>query len=53
MQQSNSLTVFNSILGIFWPVKAFDQWLLTISHALPLTYSAQGIRSILVKGECV
>ena len=38
------------ISGIIWPVEALPKWLSPISWALPTTWSADAIRSIMVRG---
>jgi len=36
--------------GIFWPLEAMPSWLRPFSYALPPTYAAQGLRSIMIRG---
>ena len=36
-----------------WPTEAFEDWLRIISYLSPVTYPADGMRSILLKGLCV
>jgi ABC-2 type transport system permease protein len=36
--------------GIFWPLEAMPAWLRPFSYALPPTYAAQGLRSIMIRG---
>jgi len=36
--------------GVFWPVRAFPNWLQPFSYLVPLTYAADAIRSTLIRG---
>jgi len=36
--------------GIFWPVEAMPEFIRPLSSAIPLTYAAEGLRSIVIRG---
>jgi len=36
--------------GIFWPVEAMPPFIRPLSSVIPLTYAAEGLRSIVIKG---
>jgi ABC-2 type transport system permease protein len=36
--------------GIFWPVEAMPEFIRPISSLIPLTYAAEGLRSIVIRG---
>jgi len=36
--------------GIFWPVEAMPTFIRPLSAVIPLTYAAEGLRSIMIKG---
>ncbi len=36
--------------GIFWPVEAMPQFIRPLSSVIPLTYAAEGLRSIVIRG---
>jgi len=36
--------------GIFWPVEAMPTFIRPLSAAIPLTYAAEGLRSIMIRG---
>jgi len=36
--------------GIFWPVEAMPEFIRPISSLVPLTYAAEGLRSIVIRG---
>ena len=37
-------------IGLMWPIESYDEWLRFVSRLSPVTYPAEGIRSILLKG---
>ncbi|MCA9971215.1 MAG: ABC transporter permease [Anaerolineales bacterium] len=37
--------------GVFFPVATLPPWLRTVSYALPFTYSIEGLRGALIRGE--
>ncbi|XP_065887955.1 ABC transporter G family member 20-like [Dysidea avara] len=41
---------FLLIGGVFWPLQGFDHWLRVVSHLTPVTYPAEAIRSVLLRG---
>ncbi|XP_065887981.1 ABC transporter G family member 20-like [Dysidea avara] len=48
-----SIAIFFPLLlvgGLMWPTEAFEDWLRIISYLSPVTYPADGMRSILLKG---
>lgn len=38
------------VAGLMWPIESYDEWLRFVSRLSPVTYPAEGIRSILLKG---
>ncbi|XP_065915505.1 ABC transporter G family member 20-like isoform X2 [Dysidea avara] len=36
--------------GVLWPIESFDKWLKIVSRLSPVSFPADGIRSILLKG---
>ncbi|XP_065915503.1 ABC transporter G family member 20-like [Dysidea avara] len=48
-----SIALFYPILligGVFWPTESFDKWMKYIAYLSPVSYPAEGIRDILIKG---
>ncbi|XP_065888001.1 ABC transporter G family member 20-like isoform X2 [Dysidea avara] len=48
-----SVTLFYPLLliaGVFWPIESFEKWIQTITYLFPITYPAEGARSILLRG---
>ena len=39
-------------VGIIWPLEGMPKFLRYISYALPTTYAAEAMRSIMGRGEC-
>ena len=37
-------------VGVFWPTESFDKWMKYIAYLSPVSYPAEGIRDILIKG---
>lgn len=46
------IILFPSILlaGVFWPIEAVPELLRPISYFIPLTYSVDGLRSVMIRG---
>jgi len=46
------IVLFPSILlaGVFWPLEAVPELLQPISYFIPLTYSVDGLRSVMIRG---
>jgi ABC-2 type transport system permease protein len=46
------LILFPSILlsGVFWPIEAVPTLLRPVSYFIPLTYAAEGLRSVMIRG---
>jgi ABC-2 type transport system permease protein len=46
------IVLFPSILlaGVFWPLEAVPELLRPISYFIPLTYSVDGLRSVMIRG---
>jgi len=46
------VVLFPSILlsGIFWPIEAIPEFLRPVSYVVPLTFAADGARSVMVRG---
>jgi len=46
------LMLFPSILlsGVFWPIEAVPDFLRPISYFIPLTYTVEGCRSVMIRG---
>ena len=45
--------VIACVLGILWPVEGMPKFLQYISYALPTTYAAEAMRSIMGRGVCM
>jgi len=45
-------TFFPSMLlsGVIWPIEAIPEWLRYISYALPTTWAAESMRSVMLRG---
>jgi ABC-2 type transport system permease protein len=37
--------------GVIWPVDSFPRWLQGVAHVLPLTYSNEALRDVMVRGR--
>jgi ABC-2 type transport system permease protein len=37
--------------GVIWPVDSFPRWLQGVAHLLPLTYSNEALRDVMVRGR--
>ncbi len=37
--------------GVIWPVDSFPRWLQGVAHILPLTYSNEALRDVMVRGR--
>lgn len=38
------------LTGVFWPIQAFPSWLQPLSYVVPLTYAADAVRSVMIRG---
>ena len=37
--------------GVIWPVDSFPRWLQGVAHVLPLTYSNEALRDVMIRGR--
>ena len=37
--------------GVIWPIDTFPRWLQGVAHVLPLTYSNEALRDVMVRGR--
>jgi len=37
--------------GVIWPIDSFPRWLQGVAHLLPLTYSNEALRDVMVRGR--
>jgi len=37
--------------GVIWPVDSFPRWLQGVAHLLPLTYSNEALRDVMIRGR--
>jgi ABC-2 type transport system permease protein len=37
--------------GVIWPIDSFPRWLQGVAHLLPLTYSNEALRNVMIRGQ--
>jgi ABC-2 type transport system permease protein len=37
--------------GVIWPIDSFPRWLQGVAHVLPLTYSNEALRNVMIRGQ--
>jgi ABC-2 type transport system permease protein len=37
--------------GVIWPIDSFPRWLQGVAHVLPLTYSNEALRDVMIRGR--
>ena len=39
------------LTGVIWPIDSFPRWLEGVAHILPLTYSNEALRNVMIRGQ--